>query len=165
MRRETKTTQLQLRVSVAQKRLIQRSAKSAGMSVSAWILARVQPECRQEMQHLFDDLSRAVDPSYLLAELNDRLGRMDRAELERVLGEPMRPPARASLQNQIAAMIELAAHRRSAAVPAWVRDIPPLTKPVFATGLMGLRLHLLVHAPPPFRRRNLFVDSSLGDQV
>lgn len=30
---------------------------------------------------------------------------------------------------------------------------------------MSLRLHLLTRSPPPFRRRNLFVDSSIGQRA
>jgi hypothetical protein len=30
---------------------------------------------------------------------------------------------------------------------------------------MGLRLHLLLSAPPAFRRRNIFLDASVGDRV
>ena len=35
----------------------------------------------------------------------------------------------------------------------------------FASELKSLRLHLLTKSPAPFRRRNLFVDSTLGDRV
>jgi len=31
--------------------------------------------------------------------------------------------------------------------------------------LQSLRLHLLTHSPPPFRRRNIFIDSSPDKQV
>jgi hypothetical protein len=50
--------------------------------------------------------------------------------------------------------------------PAWVRDVEPMeTEPRFATPLAGLRLHLLRTAPVPFKRRNIFIDSSIGDRV
>lgn len=144
---------------------MQRSAKKAGMSVSAWVLSCVQTAPRQKLQQLFDELARSPQPSYVLAELNDILSHIHRTELEHLVNEPLRLPPSALMQNQIAAMIELAAHRCGALLPMWVHAIAPLDKPVFASDLLALRLHLLVSAPPPFRRRNLFVDASLGDRV
>jgi hypothetical protein len=49
--------------------------------------------------------------------------------------------------------------------PAWTRSIPPLAEPVFGSDLCSLRLYLLTNSPPPFRGRNIFIDSTLGDQV
>ena len=31
--------------------------------------------------------------------------------------------------------------------------------------LLSLRLHLLTHSPPPFRLRNIFIDSSVGTRM
>ena len=69
------------------------------------------------------------------------------------------------LRNYVAAMVELAAHQRDVFPPAWVRDVEPLEAPHFATPLAGLRLHLLRTAPVPFKRRNIFIDASIGDRV
>jgi len=55
--------------------------------------------------------------------------------------------------------------RRGIEVPPWVQSVAPLREPVFGTSLPSLRLHLLMHTPAPFRRRNLFIDSSVGDPV
>jgi hypothetical protein len=41
----------------------------------------------------------------------------------------------------------------------------PLAEPYFATSLKSLREHLLVAAPIPFKRRNIFVDASVGARV
>jgi hypothetical protein len=46
-----------------------------------------------------------------------------------------------------------------------VRETPPLAEPAFGTTLQSLRLYLLTHSPAPFRRRNLFIDASIDDQV
>ena len=165
VKREAKTSHLQLRLAPAQKRSIQQSARRAGLSVSAWVLSRVLPDSRLRLQQIVEALERDERRSYVLAELNDLLSAMARAELERAVAEPLRLPAFPELQNQVAAMIEVASHRCGVKVPPWVREVPPLTKPVFASSLIGLRLHLLVNAPPPFRRRNLFVDASIGDRV
>ena len=62
-------------------------------------------------------------------------------------------------------MVAYACQKQCVALPAWTRTVEPLTLPVFASTLQSLRLHLLTHSPPPFRRRNLFIDASLGDRV
>jgi hypothetical protein len=67
--------------------------------------------------------------------------------------------------NTIAAMVEFACARRAIALPAWTGEIEPLAEPVFGSALQSLRLYLLKSSPAPFRRRNLFVDATLGSQV
>jgi hypothetical protein len=62
-------------------------------------------------------------------------------------------------------MVEYACARHSVAVPEWTRSILPLAEPVFGSELQSLRLYLLTHSPPPFRARNIFIDSTLGDRV
>jgi hypothetical protein len=62
-------------------------------------------------------------------------------------------------------MVEQASAVAGASPPDWTRRVKPLERPWFASPLKNLRLHLLAHSPPPFRRRNLFVDSSIGDRV
>jgi hypothetical protein len=36
---------------------------------------------------------------------------------------------------------------------------------VFGSTLVSLRLYLLTHSPPPFRRRNIFIDATVGSSV
>jgi len=67
--------------------------------------------------------------------------------------------------NYVTAMVELAAHRAGIAPPLWTADVEPLSRPVFIDPSINLRAHLLTASPPPFRRRNIFIDSSLGDRV
>jgi hypothetical protein len=62
-------------------------------------------------------------------------------------------------------MVELAAKLKNVAPPLWTRQIAPLDKPYFGSDLSSLRLYLLTNAPPVFRRRNIFIDASLGDRV
>jgi hypothetical protein len=62
-------------------------------------------------------------------------------------------------------MVEVACAQRGIASPAWTRTIAPLTEPVFGSALMSLRLYLLTHSPAPFRRRNIFIDSTVGSRV
>jgi len=69
------------------------------------------------------------------------------------------------LRTYVAAMVEHAAAMKGSSVPPWARDTPALSMPYFASRLQGLRLHLLSASPASFRRRNLFVDASIGDRV
>lgn len=69
------------------------------------------------------------------------------------------------LENQLAAMVETRASQLRIPPPAWVHDIPPLEHPWFASDLLSLRLHLLANSPPAFKRRNLFVDATVGSRV
>ena len=67
--------------------------------------------------------------------------------------------------NYLAATVEHAAALKKRKPPAWTREIPPLESPAFGSTLLSLRMHLLLNSPPAFNRRNLFVDSSVGDRV
>ncbi|OGQ81987.1 MAG: hypothetical protein A2289_07685 [Deltaproteobacteria bacterium RIFOXYA12_FULL_58_15] len=165
MATKTKTGQLQIRVTPAQKRALQLGARNAGMTISAWVLASALPDSREHFQSCVTRLARGDSESFALAEINDQLTALGRDELTRTVALRPRLPRSERLKNQIAAMVELAAHRCGVSPPAWTRAIEPLKVPFFGTTLEGLRLHLLVSSPPPFRRRNLFVDASLGDRV
>ncbi len=67
--------------------------------------------------------------------------------------------------NYLAALVEMAAARVGRRPPGWTRSVAPLPTPWFGTRLRRLREHLLVHAPVVFRRRNIFIDSAVGDRV
>lgn len=165
MANSTKNDQIQLRVSTKKKSLIMRAARRAGLSMSEYIMAKLLPGNMRKFEALMKALSKGAHQSYLLAELNDFLNHLlPQAFIEAVA---QAPSVKLSIyqQNYVAAMIELAAHKKLVNAPAWVKEIPPLEQPVFGSDLKGLRLHLLLSSPPPFRRRNIFIDSSLGDRV
>ncbi|MDO8580740.1 MAG: hypothetical protein Q7S13_04600, partial [Candidatus Omnitrophota bacterium] len=86
-------------------------------------------------------------------------------EFELAVAQPPVVSLSPYLANYIAAMVEYTAVKKGRRAPAWTRDIPPLEQPVFGSDLGSLKLHLLTHSPPPFRRRNLFVDSTVGQRV
>ena len=69
------------------------------------------------------------------------------------------------IQNYVAAMVETICVRKHIALPEWLQKIEPLDQPVFASDLISLRLYLLTHAPLAFRRRNIFIDATIGDRV
>jgi hypothetical protein len=162
-----KTTQLQLRVALAEKREIQRRAKGAGVSVSAWVLGQLLPQPQLEFQQLVTDLARTGGrtASFALAALHDFLLRQQTTSFEIAANEAPKATLSPFLHTYLAAMIEHAAVRKGARVPQWVLSVGPLAEPHFASELASLRLYLLSHSPAAFRRRNLFVDSAVGSRV
>jgi len=115
---------------------------------------------------LLDALRGGNQPSFALAELNDLLTGLTAGDLRIAVDQADLTGLTPYLQNYVAAMVELAAHRRDVPPPAWVHKVIPLEmEPHFATPLASLRLHLLRTSPVPFKRRNIFIDSSLGDRV
>src|SRR5438067_86322 len=108
------------------------------------------------------EVSAADRISYPLAELNDLLTVAEGPEIESLPPPTIHDPYRL---NYVTAMVELAAHRAAVVPPAWTASIKPLDTPVFIDSSLKLRAHLLTASPPPFRRRNIFIDSSLGDRV
>jgi uncharacterized protein (DUF1778 family) len=159
-----KTSQLQIRVSPAEKSALQRAAARAGLDVSAYILARAQPFAAPEFANAVLQLERG-DPRFALAEVNALLTRLTAAELRDAVA--VGPPRQldAYLATYLAAMVEQACELQSVTVPAWVRETPALNEPVFGSTLQSLRLYLLTQSPAPFRRRNIFIDASINAQV
>ena len=160
-----RTAQLQIRVSAAQKAEIRRRARRAGLGMSAWVLRRLLPPAADTFQELASELARAEKPGHVLAELNGLLTALGAEEIAQAVAEPPRTQLEAYRANYLAAMVELACERAGARAPAWTESVRPLEQPVFGATLDSLRLHLLTRAPPPFRRRNIFIDASVGDRV
>ena len=165
MSRDRKTSQLQIRISDSEKAALKRQAKRAGMSMTDWVLSKLFPALSEKFQDLLAALSNARKPGFVLAELNDLLAELTGKELELAVSEPPRVRLEPYWANYVAAMIEHASARRRIEPPGWTFDVAPLEGPVFGTSLASLRLHLLTHSPPAFRRRNIFIDSSVGDRV
>jgi hypothetical protein len=165
MSKPEKTAQLQIRVSHRQKAAVQRAAQRAGMDMSAYVLGRVLSAAADRFQDCTRGCASASPPSFALAELNTLLSGLSAAELRDAIAVAPTATLSAFLANYVAAMVEFACSQRAIAVPAWIRAIEPLADPAFGSELLSLRLHLLTHSPPPFRRRNIFIDSSLGQRV
>ena len=165
MHRPAKLSQLQLRVSAAEKSAIRRAARRAGMDMSAYVLSRVLPAPAAAFQEAVMVLSGAAEPSFALAEINSLLSGLTAAELREAVAAAPQATLSPFLANYVAAMIETVCNTRGLPVPAWTRSIEALPAPVFGSALPSLRLHLLSHSPAPFRRRSIFIDSSVGEQV
>ena len=125
----------------------------------------VGPESAQRFERILSDLRESEDERFALAELSDLLADLPAGEFGRAVAGGLPTGLSPLLQNLVAAMVEHAAARNRTAPPPWARTVPPLESPWFATDLEKLRAHLLRVSPTAFRRRNLFVDATLGDRV
>jgi len=136
--------------------------------MSAYVLARLLPAPAGRFQGLTRDLVEAGADSpgarLALEALNSWLASLGASELQEAV---LSPPPRLSpyLANYVAAMVEVACAKSGVAAPSWLRATAPLTEPAFGSALMSLRLYLLTHSPAPFRRRNIFIDASIGSRV
>jgi len=161
-----KTEQLQLRVSSEQKERIKQQARRAGQDVSAWVLDRLLPPEADEFQQLVDEILRRPDNHALaLAEIHDYLVSLSTKTLKAAVRSVDLSRLSSFEANYVAAMVEQACSDKRVRQPEWLKFVVPLRRPWFASELKSLRLHLLTASPPPYRRRNLFVDSTLGDRV
>lgn len=160
-----RTEQLQIRVTPAEKARLKALARQAGLPVSAWVLARALPGHADEVSRLLSQMVDEHARSHALAALNDLLTGLGPEAFKAAL-EDVDPGNLPRLwRNYVAAMVELAASRLQLPPPSWVADVEPLDEPWFATPLKSLRPYLLRASPVPFRRRNLFIDASLGDRL
>lgn len=161
----TKSAQLQIRVSPAEKAAIERAARRAGLDMSAYVLARALPVLGKRFAELTEACLDCGGQRFALAELSSWLAQLSGPELREAVMSAPASGLTPYLENYIAAMVEYACARGGIAPPAWTRSIAPLAAPAFGSTLTSVRLHLLTHSPPPFRRRNIFIDSSVGARV
>lgn len=164
MNKSAKSEQLQLRVSREEKRAIQRAAAQAGMDMSAYVLGRVVSAPAAKFRDLVGACAGPA-PRYALAEINSLLSGFTAGQLQEAVSIVPASNLTPYLMNYIAAMVEQSCAKRTIAAPHWTRAVQRLADPVFASALLGLRLHLLTHSPAPFRRRNIFIDSSVGARI
>ena len=162
----SKSHQLQIRIDAEEKALIRARAASAGMDVSKWVLRQVLPPVERKFQALCRELaSRPAARSFTFAELLEWFHRLTGSEFIRAVRYPPEAPLPPFEASYLAATVEHAAAIKRVDPPPWTTNVNALDSPWFASSLVGLRLHLLTHSPPPFRRRNLFIDSSVGERV
>lgn len=163
----TKSLQLQIRVTPAEKAALKRRAADAGQDLSRYVLSRALPPGRDRFAEILGTLAGADEESrrFGLAELNDFLSGLTPMEFAEAVGTADLGGLSSFLRSYVAAMVEVAADRKAVASPPWTAGVGGPDRPYFATPLKGLRLHLLRSAPIPFKRRNLFVDASVGDRV
>ena len=163
-----KTEQLQIRVSAGIKSQIRKRAQAANMDMSEWVLAALFPPVAREFQDLCAEIAKqgqSSDRFSVFAALSDFLQRLDSDELLRALQHQPDAKLDEFSFNYVAAMVELACHRKKIKPAAWLQDAEGLSEPYFGSPLLSLRLYLLAHALIPFKKRNIFIDSSVGDRL
>ncbi len=161
----SKSSQLQIRVSPAEKARLKELAKRSGLDVSRYVLERILPEQSIRFQEILRSLRDDEAVRFGLAELNDFLFDLRAAEFSIAVESADVDELSPFVANYVSALVELAAHRCELPPPEWTVAVEPLSEPYFAAPFASLRPHLLRASPVPFRRRQLFVDSSLGDRV
>jgi hypothetical protein len=160
-----RSTQLQIRVTPAEKAEIARAARRAGIGMSEYVLDMALPNRSAQWRDWLRQLARSDGTKIVLAGLSSWLAGLGACELPGAIDAP--PPRELSEfhANYVAAMAEWTCAAHGVAPPAWTREVAPLARPAFASELASLRLHLLARSPAPFRRRNIFVDTAVGGQV
>ena len=161
----TRSAQLQIRVTPREKRTLKRLARAAGQDLSSYVLARALPSNRLRFEEILRSLAEEEDHRFALAELNDFLTVLAPVEFPDAVQDAEVTRLSPFLRNYVTAMIEQAAHLKKVPPPPWVDRVAPLEVPHFATTLKSLRLHLMGASPVAFKRRNIFVDASLGARV
>jgi hypothetical protein len=158
-----RTSQLQIRVTPAEKAALKRLADASGDSVSGYVLSRVLPSAELELGSLLDALTQTgTNHRVTLAEFQRTLDRLGPVDLTTAVPPPAPGTLSPVLLNCVAAMVESTARRMGSGPPPWVRDVPPLPRPHFGWVLRSLRPHQLRVAPVAFKRRNIFFDPATG---
>lgn len=159
-----RSAHLQIRVTPEEKKTLRRLAQAAGQDLSSFVLARALPSNRLRFQGILRALDKD-DHRFALAELNDFLTALAPVEFPDAVQDPDVSRLSPFLSNYVAAMVELGAYLKNVPPPPWTNRVTPLEAPHFATLLKSLRPHLLAASPVPFKRRNIFIDASLGARV
>ena len=102
---------------------------------------------------------------FVFADIHDLLAKLRPDEFSEVVRHGPDVALSPFRANYLCGMVEYAAGLKGVRPPSWTADVAPLKEPWFGTDLKSLRLHLLTNSPAPFRRRNIFIDSSVGTRV
>lgn len=156
---------LQIRITPAEKAALRRLARQAGQDISAFVLSRALPTPKLRFQELVRELPRAENRSFVFAELNDLLFVLAAPAFEDAVAHADFAEVAHEDANYLAAMVEHTAHLKGVVPPPWTLDVHAPDEPWFATDLQSLRVWLLSHSPVAFKKRNLFVDATVGDRV
>lgn len=110
-------------------------------------------------------LSGPSDPSFALAAIHSLLSGFSAQQLREAAAALPLVQLSHYRASYLAAMAESAGDAQRLKAPAWTRPVEPLAAPIFGAALAALRPYLLTHSPAPLRRRDIFVDSSIGAPV
>lgn len=166
MQEQAKSEYLQIRISPLVKKRIQKEADKTKMGMSEWILLKLFPPAVWQFRELIQNLGRSSKKSLVYAEINHFLKYLSSPELEQICSQAPTLTYLSPLeQNYLAAMVEVSCSLKGVRMPSWTGEIKPLPTPYWGSSLESLRLYLLVHSPVPFKKRNIFIDSTIGDSI
>lgn len=155
----SKSAQLQIRISPAQKAALKRAAAAAGVSVSEFVLAKALPVVDTPLETWADAVRSGAGLLNTLSELELRLTELDDATLSEAI-QFLDTAGLSDLQaNCVAAAVEREARRRSLPAPAWTAAVRPMARPWFAWRLRSLRPHLMRISPVAYKRRGVYLPS------
>jgi hypothetical protein len=118
-----KSQQLQIRIAPAQKAALRRLARSAGLDVSSYVLARLLPPEQGRFSGLLREMANEADRRFALAELHDLLRSCAPAQFPEAVAVADLRDLPAWLQNYVAAMVDQAAEQKRLAPPAWTGNV------------------------------------------
>lgn len=154
-----KVSQLQIRVTPAEKQILKRLAAEAGETLSGYVLSKALPAVGVELAALMSRLAEAdLDVRATFADLAAGLEEIPPSELAEAVPPPDLDVVPPVLLNRVAALVEADAIRRGGPVPPWTRRVAPLPRPHFGWSLTSLKPHQMRVTPAAFKRRNLFFD-------
>jgi len=158
---------LQIRLSEKEKHWIEREAKAHDLSTSEWVRSIAVPQKNTLFQEIIERVAETEEEhkSFAYAELHDFLAELKPEEFSVVLRLGPQKKCESQDANIVAAMVEFTAYKLGQKNPGWVNEVAPLKTPFFSSQLMSLRLYLLRNSPILFRRRNLFIDTSIGGRI
>ena len=160
-----RTSQLQIRVSPAEKAALKRLASLSGQTVSAYVLAQALPAATHAMDAALKDLRAGPhEQAAALAALRRTLVALSPLELVDRLQSVSVADLTPLMQNRVAALVEEIAHHLGVDPPTWVAAIPPLDHPHFRWPLRSLRPYQLRVSPLSLKRRNVFDPSPVGEE-
>ena len=151
-----KSSQLQIRVTPAQKEMLKRLAAEEDMSVSAYVLSRALPSVRRTFEERVEALSTSEDRPPAVGRLLRFLADLPQEAFREAVAAPLPDGLPPVLANYAAGAVEAESARRRMARPDWTAAVPALGEPHFAWDLPALRPHLMRVTPPAFKRRRLF---------
>ena len=154
---DAKTSQLQIRVTPAQKAALKRLAAEAGLSVSAFVLTQALPGSREALDRHIQSLGGGKKISRALSDLQLHLRGVADEEFAKSVAGVETDGVTPLQANCAAAAVEGEAWRRGRTAPEWVRRVEPLSEPHFGWGLRSLRPHLMRVTAAPFKRRNVYI--------
>jgi hypothetical protein len=163
-----KTDHIQIRVTKEEKAAIQAASQRAHLEMSQWILQKILPDPEAKLLTLLAKLKRVENTknrSFILNELASFLARLSGHELQMAIAKPINIGLSELMDNYVAAMIEQACVFKKIAPTLWLTEKTSVEQPFFGTKLQSMRLYLLIVSPPSFKKRNIFIDSSIGELV